>query len=340
MRRTAVLAACALSLFAPRAGAQPPALPAALVAPASPALPQAQRQPGAAQSENFSSKVRLDKNGSVSVRNVSGDIVVTGGAGDDVSIEAVKRTSGDASLLSQVQIEVTQHDGRLDIGVHYHRETGLVSHQDVRVDFTIAVPRWAAVQAHSVSGGVRISGVDGRVRAESVSGDVSVATTPRLEVAKTVSGDVELSGATEAGDLTVMSVSGDVLAKNLKAASLDVQTVSGGITLADVACDRLKARSVSGRVEFSGSLAAGGRYDINTHSGRVRLTLASETGFELTASTYSGSIRSDLPLTLGGDRGDVRSGGVTNRAVHATFGNGSAGLTIRTFSGDIEIAKR
>ena len=300
------------------------------------AISQAPPKAGAASSETFSKTVRLDKNGSVSVSNVSGQIVVTGGAGDDVSIVAVKSTSGDASRLAQVQIDVAQHNGRLDIGVRYPQWPGTISHSTVRVDFTVTVPRRAAVQAKSVSGEVRVSSVDGAVRAESVSGDLSITAAARLELAKTVSGDVTLSGATDAGDLTVESVSGDVRANGLKAANLDVETVSGDITLTDVVCSRLAARSVSGDQRFSGPLAAGGRYNINTHSGDVRLTLASDTGFELTASSFSGSFRSDLPVTVGGSRGGTMSHGGGDRTVNVTFGNGSAGLTIRTFSGDIE----
>jgi hypothetical protein len=61
-----------------------------------------------------------------------------------------------------------------------------------------------------------------------------------------------------------------------------------------------------------------------------------DTGFELDASTFSGSIRSELPLTLSGD---IRPRGARNAIMHATFGDGSAALTIRTFSGGIVITR-
>ena len=101
-------------------------------------------------------------------------------------------------------------------------------------------------------------------------------------------------------------------------------------------------KSVSGSVEFVGTLGKSGRYEINSHSGSVRLSLAGNTGFELNASSFSGSIRSDFPVTLGGppsrdDRGRRPGPG---RATHAVFGDGSATLNIRTFSGDIVLTKR
>jgi hypothetical protein len=64
-------------------------------------------------------------------------------------------------------------------------------------------------------------------------------------------------------------------------------------------------------------------------------------GFELNANSFSGSIRSDFPVTLGPtssrtDRG--RRG--PEHATHAVFGDGSATLNLRTFSGDIVLTKR
>ena len=179
------------------------------------------------------------------------------------------------------------------------------------------------------------------MRAESVSGNVTTAATPRIEMAKSVSGDVDLTDAGADADLTAGSVSGSVHAKGLKARALDLETVSGDVVLANVECERLAVKSVSGEVEFSGTLARNGRYNFASHSGDVRLVLSGSTGFELTASTFSGSIKSQLPLTIGGDRdGDSRRRGANNRSIRATFGDGSAALGARTFSGDIIIEKR
>src|SRR5436305_9313047 len=53
------------------------------------------RDRGPEQTERFSRKVKVGRDGRVSVSNISGDITVTAGGGDEVSIEAVKRTRGD-----------------------------------------------------------------------------------------------------------------------------------------------------------------------------------------------------------------------------------------------------
>src|SRR5438105_2494807 len=53
------------------------------------------RNRGSEQTDRVSRKIKLSRNGSVSVSNVSGEIIVTAGSGDEVSIEAVKRSHGD-----------------------------------------------------------------------------------------------------------------------------------------------------------------------------------------------------------------------------------------------------
>src|SRR5216683_6512754 len=73
----------------------------------------------AQQTERFTRKMKLGQNGRVIVTNVAGDIMVTAGPGDEVSIEAVKRTSSDRGELARVQIVVTEHPERVDISTNY-----------------------------------------------------------------------------------------------------------------------------------------------------------------------------------------------------------------------------
>jgi DUF4097 and DUF4098 domain-containing protein YvlB len=301
------------------------------------------RDRGPEQSERFSRRVKLGRDGRVSVGNISGDIVVTGGSGDEVSIEAVKHGRGDQSQLASVRIVVDDRAGRVDIRTEYENSRMFRSN-NVSVDYTLTVPSGASVEMKSISGNVKVSGVRGSVRAESVSGNVTTTDTPKVEAAKSISGNVMLSGISIDGDLSAGTVSGTVTAKGVKAHALELGSVSGDVVVTDVTCDRLSAKSVSGGFEYTGSITKGGVYDVNVHSGNVRFVLANPSGFELSASTFSGNIRSELPLTIGGDPrdrdGNSRRRGMSNRSMRATFGDGSATLTLRTFSGDIVIAKR
>jgi DUF4097 and DUF4098 domain-containing protein YvlB len=295
------------------------------------------------QSDHFSRKVRISRDGRVTVSNIAGDISVSPGSGDEVSIEAVKRTRGDQSELANVRITVDERAGRVDVRTDSLGFSRNGRGNGVSVDYTLTVPAGVAVELKSVSGNIKVNGLRGTVRAETISGDVTTTDTPKLEAAKSVSGDVRVSGISTDGDVALGSISGNVTAKAVKVHSLELSSVSGDISSTDVSCERLTAKSVSGGVEYAGSIAKGGSYDVNVHSGNVRLTLASPSGFVLNASSFSGSIRSDLPLTIGGDAGDRDRRdrrGMSNRSMRATYGDGSATVTLRTFSGDIVIAKR
>ncbi len=326
------------ALFAAQASAQDAALVRDTIRRMLPVAYQG-RNRGPEQTEHFSRKIKIGRDGRVSIANIAGDIVVTGvtgGSGDEVSIEATKRTRGDKSELERVQINVDEHAGRVDVRTEH---TGTTDH--VSVDYIVAVPASASVEVHSVSGSLRITGVQGTVRMETVSGTVTASSTPRIEVAKSVSGNVDLSGTSSDGDLAASSVSGSVHVKGVKARSIRLGAISGDVGVSDAACDRVDMKSLSGSVEYSGTLAKGGRYDLTSHSGAVRMILSGALGFELDASTFSGSINSELPLTIGGDtEPNGRRRGISNRSIHATFGDGSAVLTLRTFSGSIVISKR
>ena len=314
------------------------------------------RNNGPEQTEHFTRKVKIGRDGRFTLSNISGDITVTAGSGDEVSIDAVKRTRGDKSELGRVQITVDDRAGRIDVRTEHDafdrdrdrdRDDRGRRSDHVSVDYTVTLPAAASVDLHSVSGTIKVTGVHGSLRSETISGNVTIADAPKLEAAKTVSGDVSLTGITTDGDLSASSVSGSVRAKGLKARGVDVGSVSGDIVVTDATCERLGVKTVSGGVEYAGGIARGGRYEINTHSGTVRLTLANPAGFELTANSFSGSIRSELPLTIGGDSGgrndsDSRSrrGRNDSHSMRATFGDGSATLVVRTFSGDVVIAKR
>jgi DUF4097 and DUF4098 domain-containing protein YvlB len=304
------------------------------------------RSGGPEQTERFSRKVKIGRDGRVSLANIAGDIMVTGGTGDEVSIEAVKRTRGDRSELASVHIDVAERAGRVEV-----QTTHTLRRDRVSVDYTVSVPAATSLEIHSISGSIKVTGVRGTVRAETISGDVTATDTPKLEAAKSTSGNVSISGVSIEGELSVGSLSGTVTARNIKAHGLDLGSVSGNVMVADVTCDRLGAKSVSGSIEYAGTLNKAGRYEITSHSGTVRLTLTNPPGFELNANSFSGSVRSDFPMTIGGsasssatsttgDRNGRRRVVVSNRTMRATYGDGSATLTIRTFSGDIVISKK
>ena len=349
MRRTLFFLAVGVALGAVPAGAQDPHIRVVITDvirdAAKTATPRAyqgrNRNNGPEETEKFSRKVKVGRDGRLSISNISGDIKVSGGSGDEVVIDAVKRTRGGASELAAAHIIVDERPGRVEVRTEYDSDRSRrYNNINVSVDYTVLVPAGATVDVKSISGNVTVTGVQSVVHAETISGTLAASSTPKL-TAKTVSGDVELISAPADADLAATTISGNIRAKGLRIRTLDLGSVSGDVALSDIACDRLGVKSVSGSVEFVGTLGKGGRYEINSHSGSVRLALSGSTGFELNANSFSGSIRSDFPVTLGGtnarsDRGRPGPG----HATHAVFGDGSATLNLRTFSGDIVLTKR
>ena len=284
--------------------------------------------------EKFSKTVPLSRTGSFELRNISGDIVLTAGAAEQVQIEAVKHGRTTESLQN-ARIDVNQTANRVEVQVQYPRN----SREGASVDFTVTVPKGASVLVHSVSGDLKVTGVDGELIAETISGAVTISGATRLSTAKSVSGNVTVQSASNADNLSASSISGDVSLKGITARSVETSSISGELGLMDVTCERAVARATSGSVTFTGPLAKGGRYEFVSHSGDVIVNTGDKTGFELTASSFSGDIKSDVPITMraAGEEG-TRPG--RRQQVRGTFGDGSAMLILRSFSGDIRINKR
>ena len=328
------------------------ALTLAAVAPAAAQRGARDERRGPEVTEAFSRTVRLGRNGALDLANIAGDLIVTGGGGDDVRIDAVKRVrerdeAQGRARLQQVQIEVRELSNRVEVRTEYPRDRDRRNGRRdsfVAVDFTVAVPQNASVTLKSVSGDVRVTNIRGELRAEAVSGNVVATDVPRVTLLKSVSGDLQLTNGSSETSLTGGTVSGNVLVRRLKARAVDFGSVSGNVRLEEVEAESATLRSVSGTIDYGGELARNGRYEFTSHSGDVQLTLSGNTGFDVEATTFSGDLRSDYALTLGGTqvdpRGRGRGRGPGNRGIRGSFGDASARLTLRSFSGDIVITRR
>ena len=281
-----------------------------------------------AQDDVISRRIQADDVNQVTVVNVAGRITVTGVEGRDVVVEATKR--GDADARDEVEVEITERGNRIEIRTRYPRN----SRGRVSVEFDIQVPRDLEVSAKSVSGDIVLDGINGVVRGETVSGDVEATSLAELRRAQSVSGDVVLTGASSGDAMEVKSVSGRIQATAARARRIEFSTVSGDITLENVESSDTTLRSTSGRLEYSGTLAPDGRYDLQSHSGEIRLRVPTPSGFDVEASSYSGTIESEFAITTQG------AGGRGRRTLTGRFGDGGARLDLTTFSGDISIERQ
>jgi DUF4097 and DUF4098 domain-containing protein YvlB len=291
---------------------------------------------GPQQTETWSRTFKVGPNGSLDLNNISGEVVVTGGPGEEIRVEAIKRVrSRDAAeakqLLSSLTIDASESGGRVEIRTLYPHGHDI----SAEVDFTVQLPATAALSVHTVSGDIRASKVSGESRLESVSGNIVANQLSKVARLKSVSGDVEVNDGAASDGFAAGTVSGNLLTRRIKARAMDVQTVSGDVKLEDVTCDRAQVKSVSGDVEYDGPLSKGGRYEFTSHSGDLHVAIAGSTGFEITANTFSGEMRSELPSLKLATNEDDRPG---NREIRATIGDGSALLVVKTFSGDLVVS--
>jgi DUF4097 and DUF4098 domain-containing protein YvlB len=148
-----------------------------------------------------------------------------------------------------------------------------------------------------------------------------------------VSGDVELTDV-DTDDVTGTIVSGELTVRNLKAKTAEFSSVSGDVQFDGATCDRVTVKSVSGAISYSGRFATNGRYELQTHSGNVTVSPIGSPAFDLDAATFKGEVRSDFPLS--GERSARREPHVLRGSV----GQGGAILSIRTFNGDVIVARK
>jgi DUF4097 and DUF4098 domain-containing protein YvlB len=302
----------------------------------------------ATQEERISKTVRIGATGEVDVSNISGDITVTRGGGNDVVVEVIKtaraRTTEEAKeALKFVQVEIQDRPNRVEIRSHYGPREDPPRRNwrniNVSVVFNITAPERASITVNSLSGSVSVNGIKGSLELETLSGNVRLANVGRIAQAKTASGDVEIIDTSVEGVMEASTMSGTLTLRNVKARQLDLGSVSGDVVVDQVSCERVEAQSISGSVRLSGPLVRGGRYELGSHSGEVHVAISGDVGFEVEATSFSGTVRTDLQLKLSGiSKSGYRDHG--QRSIRGTYGDGSAFLDLTTFSGRIILTKK
>jgi DUF4097 and DUF4098 domain-containing protein YvlB len=296
------------------------------------------------QTHRETRRLQLGASGSLELKNISGDIVVTTGGGNDATVEIVRvsrgRTDADAQLgLQQVTVEVDQRADRAVVETHYPDNRNSRPPYSVSVSYNVTTPARTRLTANSVGGSIRVTGVRGDLSAMSVGGNVTIADAGHVIAAKTVGGTVSVNGAETDGAFEASSVGGDVTVQRVKAKRLSVNTIGGSVTANDVTCDAADLGTMSGTVEFSGPLSRGGRYELHAQSGAIRFTPTNDTGFDLQARTFSGDIQTGTAVQVQG-QGSGRGTGRPNRSIRGTFGDGSAVVVLTTFSGSVVVIKK
>ncbi|MEO6214064.1 MAG: DUF4097 family beta strand repeat-containing protein [Vicinamibacterales bacterium] len=298
-------------------------------------------------SETFKKVVRIGSHGELDVSNVTGDITITRGSGNDALIEVTKvaraRTSEEArALLPLVRVDIAERGNRVELRTVYPSQEHILHNRrniNVTVHYAISAPAATRVIARSLTGNLRASEITGELSLITTSGNVQVSGGRNVGAVKSTSGSIEVSDTDSESGIEASSISGNVTMRQVKAPRVELGSVSGKIIMHDVQCARVEADSLSGDVEFVGLLTKGGRYEMNSHSGNVRLAVATGVGFEIEANSWSGKVETDLQIT-GNHEPENRRNGRRSKTLRGVLGDGSAVLDITTFSGNVWIGKK
>lgn len=289
--------------------------------------------------------VAIGPNGTLELENFTGDITVTAGSGKDVSIDIIRSARGRSQAdvragLDRVQPEISVVGTRATVRSSYRDRP---TDYSVSTDFVVRAPEGTRIVINSLRADIHVTGIKGEITATTASGDVVLTDVGVVREAKTANGDVRIKGSTSDDVLDVGTLNGDVVLTNVKARRITANTVSGSVEAHDVACESAALSTINGDIVYAGALARGGRYEFTSNSGDVRFTPSGSTGYALQATSFSGEISSAVPL-----QSAVRSSSLTGSSSRgprrnsgsAKVGDGSATVTLQTFSGDISIGKR
>jgi len=274
--------------------------------------------------EEFHKTLQLNQDGKVYLKNVSGDVSITGWKENKVQINALK-VARHKKHLDGVSIDIHRTNGTVRISTNYHPGA-----RNVSVHYDLFVPEKASVRGITVSGDVEAQDIGGFLSLETVSGDVTIARGLGGVKGKTISGEIDLREVI--GNADLRSVSGEITVHDLQG-SVEAKTVSGDIVLKDVSrADEVVTETISGKIEYRGDLSDNGNYEFVSHSGDVVIDLPPESSFELQTKTLSGKVKCEFDLKM--------SGIINTRKIHGVVGKGGANMLGSSFSGDIRIKRQ
>jgi DUF4097 and DUF4098 domain-containing protein YvlB len=232
---------------------------------ASPALAQT-------ETERVDRTIPFAAGGTITLKNFSGDVRITGTSRDEVVIKAVRRATRER--LDRIKLDIETSGSHLTIDANKREHEGWFENHDnnvVETDFEIEVPTKSALDVNVFSSDVRVNGVSGEEKIHSFSGTLTLRGVVGPLDAKTFSGaiDVEVAGTTEP-DLQLETFSGDIDARLPEGAQGHVRFSSFS---GDIESDLpLTLRSKSRRT-LEADLGSGGGRDLRfkTFSGDVTL---------------------------------------------------------------------
>ncbi|GAB2922871.1 DUF4097 family beta strand repeat-containing protein [Rheinheimera gaetbuli] len=217
-------------------------------------------------------------------------------------------------------------------------------------DLRVEVPSGSSIEFKGVNSDVSLQGITGGSKISTVNGNIAAANLSTLVHLNTVngeigskdnSGQIELSSVNgeiidvgSSGRLNYSVVNGKIKART-SAEEVSVSTVNGDAELKMTNTQGLKLSTVNGEIEAELANSANPRISGSSVSGDIELKLDSSTSarFDIKASA-GGSIKNKLS----NDKASKAKYGPA-RSLQFTLGSGDGSVELSTVSGDVELDK-
>lgn len=287
---------------------------------------------------SFSGEVKaVISSGDMSVHSFSVENMVLDSSSGEITAEdiqgkliSIEVSSGDikAERITAIEeLKISSSSGELNLDdLSGEKITVKASSGNMTLGTVLAAGK---LEIHSSSGYIRAGQLtSGELRLKASSGKITVETVEAVKGSISASsGDIILHSAV-AGDLEIVSRSGDFEVKELNSDTTSIET-----------SDDCTIENARGAITFSGSSGdisltmaeLNAPIDINLSSGDLYLTLPRNSAFDLHMDTSSGSKDSDFDIL-----GNISQ---NDDAVEGTVNGGGVSVRLKTSSGDIELIR-
>jgi DUF4097 and DUF4098 domain-containing protein YvlB len=183
---------------------------------------------GTVAAQDFQKSYRVGAGGIVTLRNVSGDIAITGYDGDSVTVNGFK----EGRDRDRVEVEDLSTGNHVDIRAKYPNNC---NNCEASIRFEVRVPRSSRLNFDKIStasGNLKATGVSGELNLQTASGDVLVSDVDGTIKASTASGEMQIREVK--GTVSASSASGNVdvqIARLEGAQDLKFSSASGNVNV-------------------------------------------------------------------------------------------------------------
>jgi len=194
-------------------------------------------------------------------------------------------------------------------------------------EYHFVVPPWMAVDLSSVNSSATVRGLKGDLTIHTVGGMIDVDGGEGLVTLSSVLGPIRVIRAQ--GRILINSVNGPIELDEISG-RIFAETVNGPIDIDRVVSDSVDASTVNGNLRYLGTIRAGGRYRLASHSGNIVVGMPEQAGATVSVATFNGEFESDFPITFRHSMG---------KRMRFTLGNGDASLDLESFLGKIRLRR-